>query len=251
MNLKIADLPTRAPEDLDKNSAKEETKNMIKEIIERQRILYAQKKYSMLVIFQGLDASGKDGVARKVFGPLNQNGCTVKYFKKPTEKEFAHDFLWRVHDAVPEKGQIKIFNRSHYEDILVPSVYGYIDAETINKRYEHINNFERLLLDNNTLMLKFFLNVSYDEQEVRLKERIDLAHKHWKHGDGDWETRKHWDEFMKVYERIFEKCSNPVPWHMVPSDQNWYKAYYVAKETLKMLKELPLKWPELETELFK
>jgi PPK2 family polyphosphate:nucleotide phosphotransferase len=196
-----------------------------------------------------MDASGKDGVVRKVFGAINPNGCSVKSFKKPTDEEYAHDFLWRVHAETPANGMIKIFNRSHYEDILVPSVYGFIPKEKIEKRFKSINDFEQNLENSGTRILKFFLNVSKEEQEVRLKERIENPEKHWKHNDGDWETRKHWDEFQGVYTMIFSRC-DAVPWHNIPADKNWYKEYLVAEKVLETLKEINPQWPELDSEKY-
>jgi polyphosphate kinase 2 (PPK2 family) len=179
----------------------------------------------------------------------NPVGIKIKSFKKPTPEEFAHDFLWRVHPQVPAKGDVQIFIRSHYEDILVPSVEGYFTEELIAERYGLINDFERLLEHNNTRVLKFFLHVSLETQEERLMERVNLKKKHWKHKDGDWETRKKFGNYLEVYERIFSEC-NAIPWHIVPADKNWQKLYYVGREVLKTLKSLDLEWPELESELF-
>ena len=209
----------------------------------------AQGKYSLLIIFQGLDASGKDGAVRSTLSGVNPNGISVKSFKKPTEEELAHDFLWRVHPHTPAKGMIQVFNRSHYEDILIPSVYEYLPKETIEERFELINNFERQIESNGTTILKFYLHTSKAEQFKRLTERVEVKEKHWKHNDGDWETREHWDEFRAVYEAIFEKCDKP-EWHIVPADKNWEKVNYVAKTILKTLKGMDLQWPDLKSEKF-
>src|SRR5690606_32898998 len=147
----------------------------------------------------------------------NPLGVKIHSFKKPTEEEYAHDFLWRVHNAAPRKGELKIFIRSHYEDILVPSVDKYIPEEVIEKRYKVINDFEKLLGNNGTVILKFFMNVSREAQLERLMERVELKEKHWKHKDGDWDTREKWDKYMEVYEKILNTC-NIIPWHIVPSD---------------------------------
>lgn len=233
----------------DKDEIKGRTKAMLREIGDLQYKMYAEQKHSLLIIFQGLDASGKDGLTRGLLRYCNPIGVKIKGFKKPTPEEFAHDFLWRVHQAVPAKGDIQIFIRSHYEDILVPSVEGYFTKEMIDRRYALINDFENLLQHNDTHILKFYLNVSLETQEERLMERIELREKHWKHKDGDWETRKKFHRYLEVYERIFEEC-NEVPWHMVPADKNWQKLYYVAREVLKTLRSLNSQWPELESELF-
>jgi PPK2 family polyphosphate:nucleotide phosphotransferase len=246
MNLKKTS--TKAPDKLDKEKAKEETEKLIANIAERQKILYAQAKYSLLVILQGLDASGKDGVVTHLFRGMNPLGCQVKAFKKPTEEEFAHDFLWRIHHHTPEKGMIQIFNRSQYEDILVPSIEGYYSKDVIEKRYNQINQFESMLSENNTIVLKFYLHISHEEQAERLKERMTDSTKFWKHNDGDWTVAEKFDKYLACYETIFEKC-NTIPWNIVPSDQNWYKSYLIAKKIEETLSHLDLQWPALETKM--
>ncbi len=246
--MKIKDFPSFNRE-WNKKEIKEKTKDILKEIGELQYKMYAQQKYSLLVVFQGLDASGKDGLTRGLLKYCNPIGIKIKGFKKPTPEEFAHDFLWRVHKESPAKGDIQIFIRSHYEDILVPSVEGYYTPELIAQRYSLINDWEKLLEHNDTRILKFYLNVSLEAQEERLKDRIQIREKHWKHKDGDWETRKKFAEYLAVYEKIFKEC-NDIPWHIVPSDKNWQKLYYVADKVLKTLKSLQLEWPDLDSELF-
>ena len=233
----------------DKGKIKTETKGILRQIGALQYQMYAQQKYSLLIVFQGTDASGKDGLTRGLLRYCNPIGIKIKSFKKPTREEFAHDFLWRVHRHAPAKGDIQIFIRSHYEDILVPSVEGYYTEEMITQRYSLINEFEKLLEHNGTRVLKFFLNVSPEAQEERLMERVQLREKHWKHKDGDWENRKKFDAYMGVYEKIFREC-NDIPWHIVPADRNWQKLYYVATEVLKTLKALEIEWPDLQSELF-
>jgi len=246
--MKATDYPT-FNHDWDKKKIKILTKEILKEIGELQYKMYAQQKYSLLVVFQGLDASGKDGLTKGLLRYCNPIGIKIKSFKKPTPEEFAHDFLWRVHKEAPAKGDIQLFIRSHYEDILVPSVEGYYSEKMIAQRYNLINDFEKLLEHNDTRILKFFLNVSPEIQEERLMERVHIKEKHWKHKDGDWETRKKFEEYLSVYERILKEC-NYVPWHIVPSDKNWQKLYFVANEILKVLKSLDLQWPELKSDLF-
>lgn len=249
MKIRIEDYPT-LNQDWDKDKIADKTKKILKKIGELQNMMYAQNKFSLLVILQGTDASGKDGVALSLLKYCNPLGVKIHSFKKPTEEEYAHDFLWRVHNVAPRKGELKIFIRSHYEDILVPSVDKYIPEEVIEKRYKMINDFEEFLEYNGTVILKFFMNVSRDAQKERLMERIEMKEKHWKHKDGDWNVREKWDEYMKVYERILNTC-NTIPWHIVPSDKNWQKSYVVAETVLKALEKLDIKWPELVSERFK
>ena len=238
---------TRAPKSLDKEKTKKKTLLIREEIAERQRVLYAQSKYSLLIILQGLDASGKDGVINHVFSGLNPLGCSVKGFKTPTEAEAAHDFLWRIHPHVPAKGMISIFNRSHYEDVLVPVVLGTIDSKKAKSRMADINHFEKLLEDNDTVVLKFYLHISHQEQNSRLRERRVNPMKFWKHNDSDWETSKKWNDYRAAYQTVFENCNRP-EWNIIPSDQNWYKEFLIAEKVLKTLKALPLKYPGLVTE---
>lgn len=249
MKIKISDYPTFNKE-WDKDKTIKKTKKMLKRIGELQHKMYAQNKYSLLIILQGTDASGKDGLTKGLLKYCNPIGLEVDSFKKPSEEEYAHDFLWRIHKLTPRKGVTHVFIRSHYEDILVPSVEKYISPEIIDKRYELINDFERTVEHNNTKVLKFFLNVSKEAQKERLMERIELKEKHWKHKDGDWDTREKFDEYLSVYEKIINDC-NEIPWHIVPSDKNWQKLYAVAEVVLKTLEDLDIKWPELITERFK
>ena len=248
MKIIIADYPT-FDKSIIKKQTRENTKVMLKEIGKLQYKMYGQNKYSLLVIFQGIDASGKDGVTKDILEFCNAVGIKIHSFKKPSEDEFAHDFLRRVHEFTPGRGEMQIFIRSHYEDILVPSVEKYITGDVIEKRFKQINNFEKLIESNNTRVLKFFLNVSKEAQKERLMERIESKKKHWKHKDGDWDTREKFDDYMEVYEKIINRC-NDIPWHIVPADKNWQKTNYVAKVLLKTLKELDLKWPELVSERF-
>jgi PPK2 family polyphosphate:nucleotide phosphotransferase len=248
MKIRITDYPTFDSE-CAKKETKKKTKSILKEIGKLQYKMYAQNKFSLLIIVQGIDASGKDGVTKDLLRYCFPAGVKVNSFKKPTESEASHDFLWRIHQFTPGKGETQIFIRSYYEDILVPSVNKYIPAEIIDQRYDIINNFEKLVESNNTKILKFFLNVSKDVQKERLMERINLKKKHWKHKDGDWDTRAKFDDYMAVYKKIFTRCSE-VPWHIIPADKNWQKTYYSAVVILKTLKELDLKWPELVSERF-
>ncbi len=241
--MSLQKMETRAPKSADKEKTIQKTSALLEELSELQNVLYAQSRYKVLIIFQGMDASGKDGTIKNVFKGINPLGCRVQAFKTPTEEEKAHDFLWRIHKQVPQNGMIQIFNRSYYEDILVPSVYKLAHNNVIESRYEHINNFESLLKDADTLVIKFFLNISKVEQAERLQERQTNPEKFWKHDDNDIVDRKSWDKFMKVYEEIFEKCDKIFPWHIIPADQKWYRNYCVAKVIVDELKELNLRYP--------
>ncbi len=243
---KLNKIDTKAPNELDKKKTKEDTEQILAELDQLQNLLYANAKYNVLVILQGMDASGKDGVVKKVFSAVNPMGIKVHSFKSPTTEELAHDFLWRVHKAVPEKGMIQIFNRSHYEDILITRVHGWCDDETAKKRMKAINAFENLLTEhNNTIILKFYLHISPEEQQERLNERKEIPEKSWKYNPKDFEEAKLWDKYMEMYEDAFENC-NEVPWHIIPSDQNWYKEHLIAKHLRDTLKKLDLKYPELK-----
>jgi PPK2 family polyphosphate:nucleotide phosphotransferase len=248
MKIKLVDHPT-FDKSLDKKEVKGKTKKMLQKIGKLQYKMYAQNKFSLLIIFQGIDASGKDGATKDLIEYCNAVGIKIHSFKKPSEEDFAHDFLRRVHAVTPGRGEMEIFVRSQYEDILVPTVEKYIPEDIIEKRYEQINSFEKLVESNNTKVLKFFLHVSKEAQKERLMERIESKKKHWKHKDGDWDTREKFDEYLSVYEKVINKC-NDIPWHIIPSDKNWQKAYCVAEVVLKTLEELDLKWPALVSEKF-
>ena len=244
--LKLKEISTRAPKDLDKEQTKEKIQKILVELDELQNLLYAEGKHSVLVVIQGLDASGKDGVIRNVFGSLNPQGVTVKSYKAPTPEELSHDFLWRVHSTAPPKGVIQIFNRSHYEDILVTRVHNWCDDDTAKKRMGAINDFEKLLqLHNNTQILKFYLHVSPGEQQERLQARIHDPAKQWKYNEKDFDEAKLWDVYMQMYEECFDQC-NDVPWIIVPSDQNWFKEYVIAKALRDILIDLDMKYPGLK-----
>lgn len=244
--ISLKDISTRAPKDFDKDTTKKKTNEILNKLDDLQNLLFAESKHSVLVVIQGLDASGKDGVIRNVFGVLNPQGVTVKSFKTPTLEELSHDFLWRVHHAAPAKGVIQIFNRSHYEDILITRVHEWCDDETAKKRMKAINDFEHLLQEhNNTHILKFYLHISTEEQKERLMERMKDPGKMWKYNEKDFEEAKLWDKYMKVYEDCFENCSK-VPWTIVPADQNWYKEYVIASALHSLLKDLDMKFPGLK-----
>ena len=222
--IKLSNIDTRAPKDLDKNATKEKTLAILEELDELQNLLYAEGKHSILIVIQGMDGSGKDGVIRNVLGNMNPQGVTVKSFKVPTPEEAAHDFLWRIHKHAPQKGMIQIFNRSHYEDIVVTRVHKWCDDKTAQKRMKAINDFEELLQEHNdTHILKFYLHVSPEEQYERLTERLKDPAKMWKYNEKDLSEAKLGNVYMQMYEECFEYCDKPT-WIIVPADQNWCKA---------------------------
>lgn len=235
--------------DLDKKETQLETQKMLEEIGELQYQMMANREESILLVLQGLDASGKDGLVRRLLSCCNPVGLSVTSFKVPTKEEYAHDFLWRIHKHTPAKGQLKVFVRSHYEDILVPAVEGYIQPEIVEQRYELINNFEKLIQHNGTRILKFYMSVSAKAQMERLEERVTNPQKHWKHNDSDFETLKKRDQYLEVYEQILVRC-NQVPWHIIPCDKNWQKLFVASKILLDTLKGFDMKWPDLESDIF-
>jgi PPK2 family polyphosphate:nucleotide phosphotransferase len=244
--IKLDEISTRAPKDWDKKVTKEKTEAIINELDELQNLMYAEGKHSILVVIQGMDGSGKDGVIRNVLGNMNPQGVTVTSFKAPAAEELSHDFLWRIHRHVPAKGMIQVFNRSHYEDILVTRVHKWCDDETAKKRMKAINDFEKLLQEHNhTHILKFYLHISPEEQHERLSERMKDPAKMWKYNEKDFEEAKLWDIYMSMYEDCFNNCDNP-EWTIVPADQNWYKEYIIATQLHELLKSLDMQYPGLK-----
>ncbi len=243
--IRIAKLPTRAPENLKKEAIVKKTKVLTQKIKELVSLMSANKNHSLLVVLQGMDSSGKDGVSKSVFSKVSPTMVSAYGFKKPSDLEFAHDFLWRAHKQVPAKGEVKIFVRSHYEDVLIQRVHKWIDSRKVTMRINAINSFEKLLVaDNNTIVMKFFLNLSKDRQKEKLIERIEEPRKNFKHNDGDWEERKHWDEYMKAYEDVLNRSE--IPWINVPADQRWYRNYVVADHIVKRLSKLKESYPILK-----
>ncbi|MBL7827981.1 MAG: polyphosphate kinase [Saprospiraceae bacterium] len=243
MKIKLSAIPTTAPEDASKKDYKKKTEKLVTRLGELQNIMYAEGKYSMLVILQGMDGSGKDGAVRNVFHTCTIAGLDLVSFKKPTEEEFAHDFLWRVHKWVPQKGMTTIFNRSHYEDILIQRVHNWIDMDRVKKRMAAINAFEELIqFDNNTLIFKFYMHISEEEQGIQLQQRLDDPAKFWKHNDGDWEERKLWNKYIDAYEYAINESTTP--WHICPVDNRWYRDYFIAKTIVDKLETLNMKLPQ-------
>jgi PPK2 family polyphosphate:nucleotide phosphotransferase len=229
----------------DKDKTKAETAHDAIAIDALQNRLYAEGKRALLVVLQGIDCSGKDGTVRAVFNTCGPIGVENNPFKAPTDVELDHDYLWRVHKVVPGKGMIGIFNRSHYEDVLVVKVKGYAPADAIEKRYDEINSFEKMLTNNRVTILKFMLHISKDEQAERLKERVADPTKRWKFNPGDLEDRKLWDQYMAAYDVALTRCSTDhAPWHVVPADRNWVRNAVVARIVRETLEGMDPKFPE-------
>ncbi|HUO47112.1 MAG TPA: polyphosphate kinase 2 family protein [Acidimicrobiia bacterium] len=215
-----------------------------------QELLYANGRQRLLVVLQAMDTGGKDGTIRRVFDGVNPVGVKVASFKKPTEIDLAHDYLWRVHPHVPGNGEITIFNRSHYEDVLVVRVNGLVPPERWGRRYDHIVAFERMLVEEGTTIVKFFLHISREEQRSRLQERIDDPQKHWKFAPGDLEERKKWADYQHAYEDALSRTSTDfAPWYVVPANRKWYRDLVVGTVLVETLQGLNLTYPEPETDI--
>ena len=217
-----------------------------------QELLFAEHKHKVLVVLQAMDTAGKDGVIRSVFDGVNPQGVQVAAFKAPSAQELDHDYLWRVHQYAPGKGEMVIFNRSHYEDVLVVRVHNLAPKEVWSRRYEHINAFEKMLADEGTTILKFFLHISKDEQRARLQARLDDPEKHWKFAVGDLAERKLWDQYMDAYNDAIEQTSTAwAPWYIVPANRKWYRDLVISTVLVKALKDLKMKYPENKDDLSK
>lgn len=215
-----------------------------------QEMFYAQHVHKLLIVLQGMDTSGKDGTIRHVFEGVNPQGVQVASFKVPTPEELDHDYLWRVHKQVPGKGMFTIFNRSHYEDVLVVRVHNLVPKEVWSQRYDHINAFEKMLAEEGTTILKFFLNISFKEQKDRLQARLDDPNKHWKFNLGDLKERKRWHEYIQAYEDVLSKTSTEwAPWYIIPANRKWYRNYTIAQIIISTLKDLNLAYPVSEDDL--
>lgn len=236
----------------DKAEAEGELAASTERIAELQYTMWAENKHALLVVLQGMDTSGKDGVIRHVFSGVNPQGVRVTSFKKPSETEADHDFLWRIHQAVPARGEIGVFNRSHYEDVLITRVHGWIPPEVCEARYGQINMFEKLLRNGHLTILKFFLHISRAEQKERLEARLSDPKKNWKFQPGDLEERKKWDEYVTAYEGALSATSTPhAPWHIIPSDKKWRRNAIVAKVVRETMEGMKLKWPKVKIDVEK
>lgn len=217
-----------------------------------QYLLYAESKRALLIVLQAMDAGGKDGTIRHVMSAVNPQSCRITSFKQPSAEELAHDFLWRIHHAVPRKGEIGIFNRSHYEDVLVVRVHNLVPKDVWSQRYQQINEFERYLSDNNIHILKFFLHISRDEQRKRLRQRIDDPRKQWKIEPTDVQERKYWGQYVQAYEAALSRCSNKhAPWHIIPANHKWFRNLAVSQIIVDTLTEFGMKFPKPRVDLSK
>ena len=242
-----ADTGPFSADDEGKEQAKDLLKKQKKKLRELQNVLYADSGRSLLVVLQALDAGGKDGTIRKVTTGINPQGVDVTSFKAPTPEELAHDFLWRIHKAAPKKGIIGIFNRSHYEDVLVVRVRDIAPKKAWSKRFEMINNFEELLVASGTSIVKIYLNISKDEQKERFQARLDNPDKHWKFNPGDLADRALWDDYQKAFEDVFSKCSTKdAPWYIVPANNKWYRNVVVAQAMIEALEAMKLSYPDTD-----
>jgi PPK2 family polyphosphate:nucleotide phosphotransferase len=215
-----------------------------------QNVLYAEGKRRVLVVLQAMDTGGKDGVIRKVFTGVNPQGVRVVSFKAPSAEELSHDYLWRVHQEVPPKGMIHVFNRSHYEDVLITRVRGWVDDATAKRRFRQINDFESMLTDEGTIILKFFLHISKDEQRQRLQDRLDDPAKQWKFNVGDLAEREKWSDYQRVYEDALQATSTPhAPWYVVPADRKWIRDLYVGAMLVHRMAELNLRYPDAPADI--
>ena len=229
----------------DKESAQAQTADNVEAIDTLQDRLFAEGRRALLVILQGTDTSGKDGTVRKVFNRTGPLGVSVTAFRRPSEEELAHDFLWRAHKVCPRRGTIGIFNRSHYEDVLVARVRGLAPADEIEARYGQINAFEQMLAENGTTILKFMLHISKEEQRERLQARLDEPRSRWKFDPGDLDDRKHWDDYQAAYETMLERCSTEhAPWHVIPADRKWVRNAVVAAIVRETLDAMDPEYPE-------
>jgi len=231
--------------DVDKDDSDERLEQLNGELEALQEVLYAEHKHKVLVILQAMDTGGKDGTIRHVFEGVNPQGVRVASFKVPTQEELDHDYLWRAHKTVPGKGEMTIFNRSYYEDVLVVRVHELVPEEVWSRRYAQINEFERMLSEEDTTILKFYLHISKDEQKQRLQDRLDEADKNWKFNPADLKERKRWPEYIRAYNDVLSKTSTPwAPWYIVPADRKWYRNLVVASVLVETLKELEMRYPQ-------
>jgi PPK2 family polyphosphate:nucleotide phosphotransferase len=227
-----------------KGQVKELVKANLARMAELQELMFAEGKHALLIVLQAMDAGGKDSTIRRVMEAFNPQGCHVTGFGVPTELEREHDFLWRIHQHVPPLGHVAIFNRSHYEDVLVVRVNDLVPKEVWQKRYEHINHFERLLADSGVTILKFYLHISKDEQKERFQERLDRKEKNWKFNPSDLKTRAQWDDYMAAFEDVFHECNHPwAPWYIVPANRKWYRNLVISTAIVEAMEKLDMRYP--------
>ena len=218
---------------------------LLKRMEDLQYLLYASKKYALLIVLQAMDCGGKDGTIRHVMSGVNPQGCHVTSFKAPSAEEAAHDFLWRIYKAVPDRGEIGIFNRSHYEDVLVVRVHKLVPEAVWSKRYDQINQFEKILSENNVKILKFYLHISKKEQKKRIQERLNDSSKNWKLSPVDFEERKYWNDYMDAFEDALRYCSTPwAPWYIIPANKTWFRNLAVSHIIVKAMEDMNMKLPK-------
>jgi PPK2 family polyphosphate:nucleotide phosphotransferase len=243
--VKLDDFPEKPPKGLDEEAARREFEVLGEELFELQDLLWGARTHAVLIVLQGRDTAGKDGAIKHVVGCLNPRGVHVTSFGVPSEEEREHDFLWRIHRHTPRKGEFAIFNRSHYEDVLVVRVQGLVPEPLWKARYGHIRDFEELLAEHGTLVLKFFLHVSSAEQKKRLLKREEDSRKAWKINTGDWEDREHWDDYTAAYEEALSRtATKQAPWYIVPADAKWYRNLVMARALVEALRPYRKGWQE-------
>lgn len=254
-NFRLADIETRSKvgpdgEKMDRDHAEMLHLQNLEALRELQFLMYAEHRRSLLVVLQAMDTGGKDGAIRKTFGALNPQGVRTKAFKRPTENELTHDFLWRVHQHTPRDGHIQVFNRSHYEDVLVARVHDIVPEDRWRARYEHIRNFEKLLHEEGTTIMKIMLHISKDEQKERLEERLADPERHWKFESSDLAERKLWDNYQVAYEEtLLETSTDYAPWYVIPADRKWFRNYCLSSLVREHLESLGMEYPEPEAGL--
>ena len=234
----------------DKAAAAAETQRLVTRLAQLQDVLFAQAEHRLLVVLQAPDAGGKDGTIRAILTGVNPQGTDVVNFKQPTDAELAHDYLWRVHAHTPAKGEIVVFNRSHYEDVLVVKVHQLVPDKQLERRYDHINAFEQMLVDEGTTIIKLFLHISPEEQAARLQERLDDPSKRWKFRQGDLDERARWEDYRQAYQTMLQRTSTPAaPWYVVPADRNWFRNLVVAEILVQTLEGFEMTYPEPDENL--
>jgi len=251
-SISLDDYPTSKPQRLDRDAIDAEAKTLEERMTRQQELLYGAATHSVLIVFQGTDTAGKDGTIKHVMSAINPIGCHAWSFKVPTAEELAHDFLWRIHQRTPTRGMMAIFNRSHYEDVLVARVHKLVPRGVWKERYGAINNFEQMLTQNGVILLKFFLHISKDEQKQRLLAREQDTSKAWKLTANDWWERERWDDYMAAYEDALARCGTAwAPWYIVPSDTKWYRDYLVAHAIVEKLEPYERAWERTLAEMGK
>lgn len=249
-NMVLSRFATCDDQGLDKDEARKHFKKIIRKLKDYQERLFAEHKQSLLIVLQAMDTGGKDSTLRKLTGDLNPQGCAVTGFKAPSREELSHDFLWRVHDHAPKAGHIAIFNRSHYEDVLIVRVHGLAPSSMIESRYGHINDFERVLFDHGTRIVKFMLHISKDYQLERLRRRLRHPDKHWKFNPDDLKEREHWDAYMRAYEVMLSRCSTDhAPWYVIPAETRWFRNLVVSQIVLDEFESMAPTFPKPDFEL--